>query len=187
VRFVDPSAPLPPEAPRPNGAAGAPLRGPGAEGTPGLPSRGRAAARIAELRARCTAAGIPLTAQRREILSVLLQRDDHPTVDQIHSAVQERLPDISRATVYRTLETLSELGLLQRVEHPGSAVRFDANMAPHHHFLCRRCHALVDLPLEAIQGHQGLAFVGDPTLRVEEVAIVLRGTCPACAASQGGA
>ena len=59
----------------------------------------------------------------------------------------------------RSLDKLHELGLLRRVEHPGSTARFDANSSPHHHFLCTRCGAIEDLPLAAVQGHEDLALV----------------------------
>lgn len=137
--------------------------------------------RLAELERRCAKSGIPLTAQRRTVLEVLVARDDHPTVDQIFQAVAERLPEVSRATVYRSLETLSDLGLLKRVEHPGSVVRFDGNTDPHHHFLCTRCNGIEDLPLESVHGHDELKYVGEGPARVEELAVLVRGTCARCA------
>jgi Fur family peroxide stress response transcriptional regulator len=138
--------------------------------------------RLAELERRCASAGIPVTAQRRTVLEVLASRCDHPTVDQIYTAVAERMPDVSRATVYRSLETLDELGLLRRVEHPGSAVRFDGNTTPHHHFLCTRCGAIEDLPLAAVRGHEQLAFVGAGERVAGEIAVSVRGLCGSCAA-----
>jgi Fur family peroxide stress response transcriptional regulator len=137
--------------------------------------------RLAELEQRCARAGIPVTAQRRTVLEVLTSRHDHPTVDQLFTAVAVRMPDVSRATVYRSLETLGELGLLRRVEHPGSAVRFDGNTTPHHHFLCNRCGAIEDLPLEAVRGHDGLAFVEAGAKVADEIAVSVRGLCERCA------
>ncbi len=134
-----------------------------------------------ELERRCAAAGTPVTAQRRTVLEVLASRHDHPTVEQIFVAVAERMPDVSLGTVYRSLEKLATLGLLRRVEHPGSTVRFDANTTPHHHFLCTRCGSIDDLPLEAVRGHESLAFVGRDG-RAEEIAVNVRGLCADCAA-----
>lgn len=145
------------------------------------PDEGELPARQARLVARYAATGLPLTSQRRKLLEVLAEREDHPTVDQIHTAVAQSLPEVSRTTVYRSLEVLNELGLIERVEHPGSAVRYDANMDPHHHFLCTRCGALADLPAEAIAGEQGLRFAGPEGVVPERFAIFVRGTCAACA------
>ena len=128
-----------------------------------------------------TAAGLPVTSQRRVLFSVLAERFDHPTVDQIYSGVSERLPETSRTTVYRSLEVLADLKLLRRIEHPGSAVRFDPNMEPHHHFLCITCEELTDLPMDAVVGHDGLRFAGDARVEVEELTVLARGTCEDCA------
>ncbi len=137
---------------------------------------------LAELERRCASAGIPVTAQRRTVLEVLVERRDHPTVDQLFTTVAQRMPDVSRATVYRSLETLDELGLRRRVEHPGSPVRFDSNTRPHHLFLCTRCGAIEDLPLRAVRGHEQLAFVDAGERVAREIAVSVRGLCAGCAA-----
>ena len=84
-------------------------------------------------------AGLPLTSQRRALLHVLAGRLDHPTVDQIYGELTLVLPEVSRTTVYRSLEVLTQLGLLKRVEHPGASVRFDPNMVRGR---CRACLAV---------------------------------------------
>lgn len=126
------------------------------------------------------AAGLPLTAQRRALLEVLSGRDDHPTVDQIYAELTESIPEVSRTTVYRSLETLAGLGLLNRVEHPGSSVRFDPNNEPHHHFLCSACGALSDLQQDALSGTSHLAYLGEGGGRVEEISVLVRGRCHGC-------
>ena len=136
--------------------------------------------RLAALSGRYGEAGLPLTSQRRTLLEVLAGRLDHPTVDQIYSEVVERLPEVSRTTVYRSLEILTERGLIQRIEHPGSAVRFDPNVLPHHHFLCTRCGALADLELEAVEGYERLRLVDERAGSADEVTVLVRGTCTAC-------
>ena len=85
-----------------------------------------------------------MTVQRRIILTALVERDDHPTIDQIFEDVKQRLPGISRTTVYRALETLIELGIAKRTKHFESAGRFDGNTDHHHHLVCIRCSKVVD-------------------------------------------
>jgi Fur family peroxide stress response transcriptional regulator len=143
-------------------------------------------ASLEELERRCAAAGIPVTAQRRAVLEALARRSDHPTADQIFVAVAERMPDVSRGTVYRSLDKMHALGLLRRVEHPGSTVRYDGNTTRHHHFLCTRCGAIEDLPLDAVRGHEGLAFVPEDERVAEDIAVSVRGLCAACAGSLQG-
>jgi Fe2+ or Zn2+ uptake regulation protein len=87
---------------------------------------------------------MPLTVQRRVIFSALLERDDHPTVDQIFEHVKERIPGVSRTTVYRTLETLVDLGLIRRTNHFAASARYDGNMEQHHHLVCTACGKVID-------------------------------------------
>jgi len=140
-------------------------------------------AALAQLEARCAAAGTPVTSQRRAVLLELLGRDDHPTVDQLYQAVAERMPDVSRATVYRTVEKLEELALVTRVPHPGSSVRLDGNTEPHHHFLCTRCEAIEDLAPETVPGHADLAFVAGDERAPERIAVQVFGICQRCSAA----
>jgi Fur family peroxide stress response transcriptional regulator len=128
-----------------------------------------------------SATGLPLTTQRRALLEVLAGRDDHPTVDQIYEELSQVIPEVSRTTVYRSLDVLANLRLLNRVEHPGSSVRFDPNTAPHHHFLCCSCGALTDLPDTSLSGSSNLTFVGDDLGVVDEISVLVRGHCHGCA------
>ena len=101
--------------------------------------------RLGEFESLCRDQGLPLTVQRRDILRAVLERDDHPTVDQIFESVRGRIPGLSRTTVYRVLETLCQLGVLRRLHHPGASVRFDGKVNRHHHLICRLCHKVVDV------------------------------------------
>lgn len=88
--------------------------------------------------------------QRRVILEAVLRRDDHPTADQIYEAVQDRIPQISRTTVYRTMETLLELGVIRRVHLTGATCRFDGKVRRHHHLVCMRCNKITDIDDESL-------------------------------------
>ena len=100
--------------------------------------------RQARLEDACRRAGMPLTVQRRMIFAALLERDDHPTVDQIFAQVKDRIPGISRTTVYRALETLANMGLVRRTHHFAASARFDGNMEQHHHLVCTQCGKIID-------------------------------------------
>ena len=101
------------------------------------------AERLGAFEERCREAGFPLTVQRRVILETMLLRDDHPTAEQIYDTLPARVPEISRATVYRALESLVQLGAIGRAHSLGPATRFDAN-AGHHHLICVRCNRVMD-------------------------------------------
>jgi Fur family transcriptional regulator, peroxide stress response regulator len=96
------------------------------------------------LESLCRRRGLPVTVQRRVILDALLDRDDHPTVDQVFEQVRARIPGVSRTTVYRTLETLVELGVAQKTNHFEAVARFDGNTDHHHHLVCVGCDKIVD-------------------------------------------
>ncbi len=102
------------------------------------------AKRLRAFEDRCREAGLPLTVQRRVILEAMVLRDDHPTAEQIYDAIRVRVPEISRATVYRVLELLVQLGAIGRAHHLGSAARFDSNTEHHHHMVCVRCNRVLD-------------------------------------------
>lgn len=136
--------------------------------------------RFEHLKKGYSEAGLPMTTQRRALLEVLAGRLDHPTVDQLHAELTESLPEVSKTTVYRSLEVMEGIGLLQRVEHPGAAVRFDPNTEPHHHFVCTACGSLTDLPPAALKGAGELQVVGPDGGVVEEISVMVRGRCAAC-------
>jgi Fur family transcriptional regulator, peroxide stress response regulator len=100
--------------------------------------------RFERLEQVCRREGMPMTVQRRVIFAALLERADHPTVDQIFAQVKERIPGVSRTTVYRTLETLANLGLIRRTNHFAASARFDGNMEQHHHLVCTLCGKVID-------------------------------------------
>jgi len=89
--------------------------------------------------------GLPFTAQRRAVWETLAGRVDHPTADDVYGAVSLTLPGLSRATVYRVLETFVTLGVARRVSRPGDAARFDARTDRHHHAVCVRCGRIADV------------------------------------------
>jgi Fur family transcriptional regulator, peroxide stress response regulator len=135
--------------------------------------------RLKELHSICREKGIPLTAQRRTVLEVLLQRSDHPTADQVYEAVQEQIPQISRRTIYRVLDTLVEFELIRRVHHPGAAARFDGMVGRHHHLVCVQCNKIVDLEspaLDSITLPKGKPHGFD----VSDFTVQLIGMCSEC-------
>ena len=79
-----------------------------------------------------------LTKQRAAILRAL-DGAAHLSAETILERVREELPGVSLGTIYRTLDILRELGLVQVFSHAGSAARFEAAIEKHHHLLCTKC------------------------------------------------
>lgn len=97
------------------------------------------------------AKGVKPTPQRVVITEFLLGTTSHPTADQVLEAVADRLPvQLSRATVYNTLNALVEAGVIQEVfTEPGPA-RYDANVSDHHHFVDVKSGKILDIPAELV-------------------------------------
>lgn len=133
---------------------------------------------------RIAAQGIPLTVQRRMVLAAALGRDDHPTADELHAEVAGVVPGIARGTVYRTLDTLVDLGLLVRVHHPGSAARYDARLERHHHLVCEACGAIRDLEDRRLD-RLALPDTRKHGFRITDFSVHFRGLCRGCARSAG--
>ncbi len=121
--------------------------------------------------------GLKMTPQRRAIVDYLESAHHHPTADEVQSAVNRQFPMTSRATVYNTLNWLSEAGLISEVRE-GAQVRFDPNTSHHHHFICRRCGSVEDVECDLIQNVQVCSLpLGQ---KVESFEVTLRGVCADC-------
>lgn len=130
---------------------------------------------------RCAEAGKPLTIQRRAVLRTLFEATDHPTADTVFERVAKQVCGLSRATVYRSLETLAELGLARKVSHEGVGVRFDGRVDKHHHMICRSCGVIRDFEdseLDDLEPHTPSDFV------VDDVSVTCLGTCEGCRRSR---
>jgi Fur family transcriptional regulator, peroxide stress response regulator len=89
--------------------------------------------------------GLPVTTQRWAVFEAILSRADHPTAEQLYRAVRGELPQISRMTVHRILNTFVSLGLVAKTCHPGSAARYDPKLHQHHHLVCMECGRIIDV------------------------------------------
>jgi Fur family transcriptional regulator, peroxide stress response regulator len=123
--------------------------------------------------------GLPVTLQRRAVFEAILDRQDHPTADQVFQAVHPRLPQLSRMTVYRILGTLVSLGLLSKACHPGSAARFDPKLHQHHHLVCLDCGDIIDLE-DARLNQLPWPDVGRHGFQIEDYHVHFRGRCARC-------
>jgi len=124
-------------------------------------------------------AGLRLTHQRLEIVRVIAADETHPDVETVYRAVRERVPTISLDTVYRTLATLTERGLIARALYTPGPARYDANPARHHHFVCTSCGLVRDIEdrdLDAIHATAEVTRIGRP----DAVTVQFRGVCADC-------
>jgi len=128
---------------------------------------------------------VALTPQRMAIAEFLSRNEGHPTVDEIHRAIQGRYPTMSVATVYSTLELLKELGEVQElsIRKRGKAC-FDPNPHLHHHLLCRKCGEILNIEVDYPGGCPIIAEERIKGCKVEEVQAYLYGICSECLKSE---
>jgi Fur family ferric uptake transcriptional regulator len=86
---------------------------------------------------------IKYTNQRIEILNFLKGNLNHPNVEEVYEGVKKKLTRISKATVYQNLKILAENNLIKEVNIKGVA-RFEPNLSPHHHIICKNCEKIID-------------------------------------------
>lgn len=124
--------------------------------------------------------GCRITAQRRVIAEVFTGEHLHFTADEVLTAARARLPEVSRATVYNTLNEFTAMGELLEVSHDDGKKRYDPNVAQrHHHLVCVDCDRILDVQAT------------EPTLSESErhgfelldVSVTFRARCPACAST----
>ena len=131
-----------------------------------------------DVEARLREAELRLTPQRFAVLEYLTRAPGHPTADQIAAEINRRFPRASRATVYNTLGALREAGLVREVLLDDAVTRYESNIEPHHHFVCRACGRLEDVPPDAFDTPARVELEGGH--EVEAVEVVLRGLCGPC-------
>lgn len=136
---------------------------------------------MTELEKRSAAAGQPVTVQRRAALRALVRRQDHPTADAIYADVVAELPGVSKATVYRALDNLVQLGLARRVHHQGSVVRYDGNGERHHHLVCEACGSITDVDWDVLDAIP-LPKFSNQAFEVLDFFVSFQGLCSSCAA-----
>jgi Fe2+ or Zn2+ uptake regulation protein len=96
--------------------------------------------------------GVKPTPQRVVIAQYMLQTESHPTAEDVLMAVADALPvALSRATVYNTLNTLKDAGVIREVLTEPGRVRYDANVTDHHHFVDVKTGQIVDIPAEKVE------------------------------------
>ncbi len=83
--------------------------------------------------------GLKLTPQRRLIIDIIHDSEEHLTAEEILDYVRARMPGVNKSTVYRTLELLEELGCVFKSELGDRFIYHHAEEGHHHHLVCQTC------------------------------------------------
>jgi len=119
--------------------------------------------------------GIKASFQRVSIFDYLQATSEHPSVSTIFAELHPRIPSLSRATVYNTINLFLEKKIVSPVQVEGSEARYDLTEPHHAHFHCQVCQKIYDIPFDGIPP---LEILKD--FRVLEVQLHYKGVCPQC-------
>lgn len=113
--------------------------------------------------------------KRDAILQCLRSTTCHPSAEWVYSQLKPRIPDLSLATVYRNLAFFRSEGAVQVIGCVDGEDRYDGNVEPHGHFICRVCGAVLDLPPIPVNSPD-LSAVG----QADSYSVTFYGQCGGC-------
>jgi Fur family peroxide stress response transcriptional regulator len=142
--------------------------------------------KLAFFRNKCKEHGMRVTHQKTMIYKALLESHDHPSPEQIFNKLKHTVHGLSLDTVYRTLSTFNEMGLIDLVDGYGTARRFDPMIEKHHHFQCRKCGTIIDFTSDY---YDKIAVPRDIARNCEviKLRVTIEGLCKKCLKKENGA
>jgi Fur family ferric uptake transcriptional regulator len=123
-----------------------------------------------------------VTTPRRAIVTALVDADDHVTADALADAVQRAHPDVHRSTVYRTLDTLTEMGVIDHAHLGHGPAVYHFTDDAHHHLVCQNCGRVIELPLSVLTPVQD-RVARDYEFQIDATHFAIAGHCADCAGS----
>lgn len=141
------------------------------------PTQEQAADRV--LREALEANGQRLTEQRAAVFRFLYGNTEHPTADEVFTAVRSQISDISLATVYKALETLVTCGLATKLSYADGSARYDPRTDDHFHVRCLACGMVRDVQGSSVSGALPSIHPSDG-FRVEGYRLEVVGYCATC-------
>ncbi|MDF2535881.1 MAG: ferric uptake regulation protein [Bacillales bacterium] len=140
--------------------------------------------RLDRIKKQLHSANFKLTPQREATVRVLLEKEDsHLSAEDVYMLVKEIAPDTGLATVYRTLELLSELKIVDKINFGDGVSRYDLRIEGathfHHHLVCYECGSVEEIKedlLEKIEDHVENTY----DFRIKDHRLTFHGICRKC-------
>ncbi|WNF37921.1 Fur family transcriptional regulator [Bacillaceae bacterium IKA-2] len=144
--------------------------------------------RIERIKKQLHSQSYKLTPQREATVRVLLEHEeDHLSAEDVYLLVKEKSPEIGLATVYRTLELLSELKVVDKINFGDGVSRYDLRQEGaahfHHHLVCIECGA-VDEIREDLLGDVEKVVEDRWNFQVKDHRLTFHGICSRCQESK---
>jgi Fur family transcriptional regulator, stress-responsive regulator len=126
--------------------------------------------------------GVQVTAQRLAVLRAVSERP-HSTATAIEPVVRAEIGAISTQAVYDALGTLTDRGIIRRIQPAGSPARYEDRVGDnHHHLICRSCGEMVDV--DCAVGETPCLTAADASgYEIDEAEVIYWGRCPECVAA----
>lgn len=128
---------------------------------------------------RIVAGGGRRTMSRQAVIQVLVDCHGHISADAIAQQVQKTFPSVDLSTVYRTLETLRELEIVDRVYFADGRTVYHLRDHQHHHLCCEKCGAIQEMPISTLSGLEE-AVLDDFGFELHQRPVALFGLCKSC-------
>lgn len=140
--------------------------------------------RIDRIKKQLHAQSYKLTPQREATLQVLLEHEaDHLSAEDIYLLVKEKAPEIGLATVYRTLELLSELKIIDKINFGDGVSRYDLRKEGaehfHHHLVCIECGSVEEI-MDDLLGDVEKIVEKEWGFKVQDHRLTFHGLCKSC-------
>lgn len=130
------------------------------------------------LKARLRQAGLKATQPRMTVLSLLQELGGHHSIEEIIRELDRRGTPLPRASIYNSMAVLMNRGLVMLADvGPGPAL-YEIHLNWHHHFICRQCGTIVDIP--CVKGEKPCLLPEWEPGIIEEAQIIFRGRCASC-------
>lgn len=123
--------------------------------------------------------GFKVTPQRLAIYNALCNTKSHPNAEMIFNKLQPYYPTMSLATIYKTVDILHEIGLINILNVGEDSFRYDANTNSHAHICCTECNRVDDLMMDFSSCVDQVADQVDYELSKHH--FYFYGVCPECA------
>jgi Fe2+ or Zn2+ uptake regulation protein len=130
---------------------------------------------------RLRRAGLRTTRPRLAVADALRAMGGHRTADEVHARLVTEHVTLPRTSVYNSLTALAGAGVVLRADIGAGAVVYEVAERWHHHFVCRRCGRVADVP--CVIGDSPCLSPGDEYGEVDEAQVIFRGVCAACLAA----
>lgn len=119
------------------------------------------------------------TKQGKLILDILKKNKLHPSIQEIYQEVLKIDSRIGQATVYRNINKLVHEGKIRRLRTLDNAYHYDINIKSHYHFVCKKCHKIIDL-YEKDGKKTTQRIAKKYKLKIDTKDIIYVGTCEKC-------